>query len=63
MVRRLGQRLFVASLFSPAVHRQIVAAPGYAPPQAYDNCSYTLDFFGDVGAATEWRQAHLPAGS
>jgi hypothetical protein len=32
VARRLGQRLYVAYLFSPALHRQIVEAPDYAPP-------------------------------
>jgi hypothetical protein len=61
VARRLGGRLFVAYLFSPAMHRQIVEAPDYAPPEAYDGAPYALDFFGDEGAAIHWLQAHQPA--
>ena len=61
VARRLGGRLFVAYLFSPAMHRQIVEAPDYAPPEAYNNAPYALDFFGDEGAAIHWLQAHQPA--
>lgn len=57
VTRRLGQRLFVAYLFTPGIHRQIVEAPDYAPPAAYDNAPYALDFFGDEGAAVQWLQA------
>ncbi|MDJ0364477.1 hypothetical protein QMK33_04880 [Hymenobacter sp. H14-R3] len=62
VARCLGQRLFVAYLFSPAMHRQIVAAPDYAPPEAYGNTPYALDFFGNEGAAIQWLQAHQLAG-
>lgn len=62
VAQRLGQRLFVAYLFSPAMHRQIVEAPDYAPPEAYANLPYALDFFGSEGAAIEWLQAQQPAG-
>jgi len=59
VAHRLGQRLFVA--YSPAMHRQIVEAPDYAPPKAYDGMSYALDFFGDEGAAIQWLQANQSA--
>ena len=61
VARRLGQRLFVAYLFSPAMHRLIVEAPDYAPPEAYSSSPYALDFFGDEGAATHWLQSHQSA--
>lgn len=57
MARRLGQRLFVAYLFTPSIHQQILGAPDYAPPEAYDDKPYALDFFGDEGAAIRWLQA------
>ncbi len=60
VARRFGQRLFVAYLFSPAIHQLIVEAPDYAPPQAYDEKPYALDFFGSEGAAIQWLQAHQP---
>ncbi len=60
IARLLGQRLYVAYLFSPALHRQIVEAPDYAPPEAYTGLSYALDFFGEEGAAVQWLQAHQP---
>lgn len=62
VARRLGQRLFVAYLFSPSMHTQIVEAPDYVPPQAYSSSPYALDFFGDEGAAIQWLQAHQPVG-
>lgn len=58
---RLGQRLFVAYLFSPSMHHQIVDAPDYAPPEAYEGQVYALDFFGNEGAAIAWLQAHQGA--
>lgn len=60
VARRLGQRLYVAYLFSPILHRQIVEAPDYAPPEAYTGLPYALDFFGDEGAAIRWLQGHQP---
>lgn len=60
VARRFGQRLYVAYLFSPSMHRQIVEAPDYAPPQAYVGTPYALDFFGSEGAAIQWLQAHQP---
>lgn len=60
MARRLGQRLYVAYLFNPDMHRQIVEAPDYAPPEAYRDKTYALDFFGSEGAAIQWLQAHQP---
>ena len=60
---RLGQRLYVAYLFSPAMHRQIVEAPDYAPPQAYAYSPYALNFFGSEGEAIQWLQTHQPAAS
>ena len=60
VARRLGQRLYVAYLFSPAMHRLIVDAPDYAPPEAYTGLPYALDFFGEEGAAIRWLQAHQP---
>ena len=56
VARRFGKRLFVAYLFSPEMHRQIVEAPDYAPPDAYDGAPYALDFFGNEGAAVQWLQ-------
>ena len=61
MASRLGQRLYVAYLFSPAMHRQIVEAPDYAPPQSYALSPYALNFFGSEGEAIQWLQAHQPA--
>ncbi|MGI4833732.1 MAG: hypothetical protein ACRYFK_09750 [Janthinobacterium lividum] len=61
VAHRFGQRLFVAYLFSPDMHRQIVEAPDYAPPEAYHDKPYALDFFGIEGEAIEWLQAHQPA--
>ncbi|MGI4873689.1 MAG: hypothetical protein ACRYFX_21230 [Janthinobacterium lividum] len=58
IVRHFGERLFVAYLFSPEMHRQIIEAPDYAPPEAYSAAPYALDFFGDEGAAIKWLQAH-----
>ncbi|MFD1870851.1 hypothetical protein [Hymenobacter bucti] len=62
VARRLGQRLFVAYLFSPEMHRQIVEAPDYAPPEAYHQAPFALDFFGNEGTAVQWLQTHQPAG-
>ena len=61
VTRRLGQRLFVAYLFSPAMHRLIVEAPDYAPPEAYSRSPYALDFFGSEGEAVAWLQSHQGA--
>lgn len=60
VARHLGQRLYVAYLFSPALHRLIVEAPDYAPPEAYAGLPYALDFFGEEGAAIRWLQSHQP---
>ncbi len=57
IARRLGRRLYVAYLFSPDMHRQIVEAPDYAPAAAYQDQPYLLDFFGNEGAAIQWLQA------
>jgi hypothetical protein len=62
VAHKLGQRLFVAYLFSPDMHRQIVEAPDYAPPEAYREAPFALDFFGSEGAAIQWLQTHQPAG-
>ena len=62
VARRLGGRLYVAYLFSPAMHRQILDAPDYAPPEAYDGAPYALNFFGDEGAAIQWLQAQQRRG-
>ena len=62
MARQLGQRLYVAYLFTPALHRQIVEAPDYAPPEAYHGLPYALILFGEEGAAIRWLQAQQPAG-
>jgi hypothetical protein len=62
VARRLGGRLFVAYLFSPAMHRLILDAPDYAPPEAYNNAPYALDFFGDEGFAIQWLQAQQRLG-
>ena len=51
VARSLGQRLFVAYLFSPEMHRQIIEAPDYAPPEAYHEAPFALDFFGSEGSA------------
>jgi hypothetical protein len=61
VAHQLGLRLYVAYLFSPAMHSQIVDAPDYAPPEAYNGLPYALDFFGEEGAAIRWLQAHQPA--
>ena len=57
VARQFGQRLYVAYLFSPAMYRQIVEAPDYAPPQAYTGQPYALDFFGSEGEAIQWLQS------
>jgi hypothetical protein len=57
VARRFGRRLYVAYLFSPDMHRQIVEAPDYAPAEAYLDKTYLLDFFGNEGAAIAWLQA------
>ena len=57
IAQRFGKRLFVAYLFSPEMHRQIVEAPDYAPAEDYLDKTYLLDFFGDEGAAIQWLQA------
>ena len=61
VAQSIGQRLFVAYLFSPEMHRQIVEAPDYAPPEAYHEAPFALDFFGSEGSAIQWLQAHQPA--
>ncbi|QKG58176.1 hypothetical protein GKZ68_17010 [Hymenobacter sp. BRD128] len=61
VAQRLGQRLYVAYLFSPDMHRQITEAPDYAPPQTFEETPYSLNFFGDEGAAIHWLQTHQPA--
>jgi hypothetical protein len=62
VAHRFGQPLFVAYLFSPAMHRLIVEAPDYAPPEAYFDKSYLLDFFGDEGLAIQWLQKKQVSG-
>lgn len=57
LAQRFGRRLYVAYLFSPDMHRQIVEAPDYAPAEAYLSKTYLLDFFGNEGAAIEWLQS------
>ena len=54
LAQRFGGRLYVAYLFSPDMHRQIVEAPDYAPAEAYFTRPYLLGFFGDERAALEW---------
>jgi len=61
VARRLGQRLYVAYLFSPDLHRQIVEAPDYEPPEAYSGAPFALDFFGNEGEAIVWLQSWQPA--
>lgn len=56
VARSFGRRLYVAYLFSPEMHRQIVEAPDYAPAEAYRDKTYLLDFFGNEGAAVHWLQ-------
>ncbi|WP_262490230.1 hypothetical protein [Hymenobacter coccineus] len=43
------------------MHRQIVEAPDYAPPEAYAVQVYALDFFGNEGDAIAWLQGHQGA--
>jgi hypothetical protein len=62
VAHRFGKPLFVAYLFSPSMHRLIVEAPDYAPPEAYFDKSYLLDFFGDEGAAIRWLQQRQELG-
>lgn len=56
MARRLGGRLYVAYLASPALHQHILAYPGYVPASGYDGKPFVVDFFGDEGAAVQWLQ-------
>ena len=58
MAQRLGGRLYVAYLFGPALHQHIVETPDYAPPSAYDERPYALDFFEHEGTAIQWLQIH-----
>ena len=57
VARQFGRQLYVAYLFSPDMHRQIVEAPDYAPAEAYLNKTYLLDFFGNEGEAIQWLQS------
>ena len=61
MSRQLGGRLYVAYLFSPALHQHILQSPDYAPPEAFADRPYSLNFFGDEGAAIQWLQSKQPA--
>ena len=54
MSQQLGGRLHVAYLFSPTLHQHIVQSPDYAPPEAFAERPYSLNFFGDEGAAIQW---------
>lgn len=54
LARRFGRHLYVAYLFSPEMHRQIVEAPDYAPAETYLGKPYLLDFFGSEGEALAW---------
>lgn len=56
MARRLGGRLYVAYLVSPALHESIISQPGFVSAEAYDGKPYATSFFGDEGAAIRWLQ-------
>jgi hypothetical protein len=56
MARRLGGRLYVAYLLSPALHESIVNRPDYVPAEAYDDKPFATSFFNDEGAAIRWLQ-------
>jgi hypothetical protein len=57
MARRLGGRLYIAYLVSPALHQHILTYPGYLPASGYDGQPFVVAFFGDDGAAVQWLQA------
>ena len=56
MASRLGGRLFVAYLLSPALHEAIISQPNYISAEAYDDKPYAISFFRDEGAAIKWLQ-------
>lgn len=57
MARRLGPRLCVAYLTSPALHQAIREAPGFADVDAYEGRPFAVAFFGEEGAAVAWLHA------
>lgn len=57
LARRLGSRLLVAYLVSPALHEIIMAQPGFAPAEAYTDRPFAVAFFGEEKAAIDWLQA------
>lgn len=57
MARRLGPRLCVAYLTSPALHQAIREAPGFVDVDAYDDQPFAIAFFGEEGAAVAWLYA------
>jgi hypothetical protein len=56
MASRLGGRLFVAYLVSPALHESIISQPNYISAEAYDGKAFAISFFNDEGAAIRWLQ-------
>ncbi|MFD1467623.1 hypothetical protein ACFQ48_05270 [Hymenobacter caeli] len=57
MAVRLGPRLCVAYLASPALHQAIRESPGFADVDTYEGRPFALAFFGDEGAAVAWLHA------
>lgn len=54
MAQRLGGRLGVAYLVSPALQAHILADPAFVPLAAYEGRPFAVGFFGDEGEATKW---------
>ena len=54
MAYRLGGRLRVAYLVSPALHAVILAQPGFVPVESYAGRPFAVAFFGDEGGAIDW---------
>ena len=52
--RRLGGRLHIAYLASPALVSHIQNSPSYLPPPAYAAEPFSVAFFSDEGPAVEW---------
>ena len=51
---RLGGRLHVAYLVSPALLSAVIASPGFVPPEAYRDSPYMIASFSAEGDAYSW---------
>jgi hypothetical protein len=51
---RLGGRLHIAYLASPALLASITHSPDFIPASAYENRPFVIDFFSSEGTACSW---------